>query len=107
YVQEDNAVVNLEATHNSNTISTYFDYFVINNLTKPKGIGSRFGNATARLEIEDVVLVDKIPVNTQFGYSFRNSKTDFGNCGKVLPNANTVLKNLVLVEKLSENYLSL
>lgn len=107
YVKEDNTVVKLEATHNSNTISTHFDYFVINNLTKPKGIGSRFGNATARLEIKDVVLVDRIPVNTQFGYSFRDSKAEFGKCGKVLPNANSVFNNLVLVEKLSENFQAL
>ncbi|QHI39245.1 hypothetical protein IMCC3317_46500 [Kordia antarctica] len=107
YVKEDNSVLNLEATNNSNTISSHFDYFVINNLTKPKGIGSRFGNATARLEIKDVVLVDRIPTNTSFGYSFTNSKTAFGNCGKVLPNANSVLNNLVLVEKLSESYQAL
>lgn len=52
YVQEDSTVLNLVANHNSNTISNHFDYFVINNQTKPKGIGSRFGNATARLEIK-------------------------------------------------------
>lgn len=107
YVQENGTVVNLEATNDSNTISSHFDYFVINNLTKPKGIGSRFGNATARLEIKDVVLVEKIPANTQFRYSFRNSQANFGKCGKVLPNANCVLNNLVLVEKLSENYQAL
>jgi hypothetical protein len=104
YVKEDGTVVNLEATNDSNTISSHFNYFVINNLTKPKGIGSRFGSATARLEIKDVVLVDRIPDNIQFGYSVRNFQADFGNCGKVLPNANSVLANLVLVEKLSENY---
>ncbi|WP_237276159.1 hypothetical protein [Tenacibaculum ovolyticum] len=107
YVLEDNTIVNLEATNDSNTISSHFDYFVINNLTKPKGIGSRFGSATARLEIKDVVLVDRIPDNTQFGYTFRGSQAAFGNCGKVLPNANLVLNNLVLVEKLSENYQAL
>lgn len=107
YVQEDDTVLNLEATHDSNTISNHFDYFVINNQTKPKGIGSRFGNATARLEIQDVVLVDRIPENTQFGYSLRNSQAAFGKCGKVLPNLNSVLGNLVLVEKLSESYRAL
>jgi ABC-type cobalamin/Fe3+-siderophores transport system ATPase subunit len=107
YIDVNGTTHNLEATNDSNTISSYFDYFVINNLTKPKGIGSRFGNATARLEIKDVVLVDRIPVNTQFGYSYRNNQADFGNCGKVLPNANSVLTNLVLVEKLSENYQAL
>lgn len=59
------------------------------------------------MEIKDVVLVDRIPPNTQFNYSYRNNQADFGNCGKVLPNAISVLTNLVLVEKLSENYLAL
>lgn len=107
YVQENGTVVNLEATNSTNIISTHFDYFVINNLTKPKGIGSRFGSATARLEIKDVVLVDRIPDNTPFRYSFRDSQNTFGNCGKVLPNANLALNNLVLVEKLSQNYQAL
>jgi energy-coupling factor transporter ATP-binding protein EcfA2 len=107
YVQENGTVLNLEATNNTNTITSQFDYFVINNLTKPKGIGSRFGNATARLEIKDVVLVDRIPNNIQFGYSFRHTQDAFGNCGKVLPNANSVLSNLILVEKLSANYIAL
>lgn len=107
YIDVNGTTHNLEATNNSNTISSHFDYFVINNLTRPKGIGSRFGNATARLEIKDVVLVDKIPANIQFNYSYKNSQADFGNCGKVIPNANSVLTNLVLVEKLSDNFLSL
>lgn len=107
YIQENGTVVNLEATNDTNTISKHFDYFVINNLTKPKGIGSRFGNATARLEIKDVVLIDRVPANIQFGYSLRNYQANFKNCGKVFPNANSVLTNLILVEKLSENYQAL
>ncbi|WP_394973723.1 hypothetical protein [uncultured Croceitalea sp.] len=107
YVEEDGNVLNLVATNEMNTISGHFDYFVINNLTKPKGIGSQFGRATARLEIKDVVLIDRIPTNTSFDYSYRDNKSVFGRNGKVLPNANSVLNNSVLVEKLSENYQAL
>lgn len=107
YLKPDGTVINLEATNTTNSICNEFDYFVINNLTKPKGIGSQYGRATATLEIKDVVLIDSIPTNIPFNYSFRNSQATFGvNC-RVLPNANTVLSNLKLVELLSENYLAL
>src|SRR6476661_4481311 len=104
YLKSDETIINLEATKTTNTISNEFAYFVINNQTRPKGIGSRHGRATATLEIKDVVLVDRIPENIQFDYSFKSYKEIFGvNC-RVLPNANIVLSNLKLVERLSEKY---
>lgn len=107
YVKEDGSIVSLYATHNSNTISQEFDCFVINNLTKPKGIGSRHGRATATLIIQDVVLVERIPDNVGFRYSYINSKNRFGINKRVLPNANIVLSNRKLVEKISANYKAL
>jgi len=110
YVRPDGTVATLEATNGTNTISAEIDYFVINNQTKPKGNASTFGgfgNARASLIIEDVVLVDRIPDNTSFNYSFRDSQARFGVCSRVLPNSNAVLANLLLVEQLSENYLAL
>ncbi len=59
----------LEANPTSNTIADHFDYFVINNRTKTKGIGRRFGGRThvsASLIIEPVILVDTIPDRTTF-----------------------------------------
>lgn len=104
YTKPDNSIVQLEATSNSNTISDEFDYFVINNLTKPKGIGSPYGRASATLEIKDVVLVDRIPTNTPFSYSYRDTCARFGTCSRILPNvSNSALANLLLVEQLSEN----
>lgn len=108
FQKSTDTVVDLEATNDSNSISDEFGYFVINNLTKPKGIGSRFGTASARLEIEDIVLINTIPDNVSFDYSYRDTKNKFGNNGKVLPNLNNgVLDNLKLVEKLSLNYQAL
>lgn len=110
YTRPDGTLATLEATNATNTISNEIDYFVINNLTKPKGNASTFGgfaNARASLIIEDVVLVARIPTNVPFNYSYRNSQIRFGQNSKVLPNATTVLTNLKLVEGLSECYQAL
>lgn len=107
YIRADGTIATLSADNANNTISSEIDTFVINNQTKPRGIGSQFGRATATLEIKDVVLVDRIPNNTSFNYSFRDSQAQFGGCSRVLPNLNAVLANLLLVEQLSENYIAL
>lgn len=102
YENADGTTINLEATNSTNTISREIDCFVINNQTKPKGIGSQYGTATATLEIRDVVLVDRIPTNVAFSYSNTDARSKFGLNSKVIPNINSILSNLKLVEKLSE-----
>jgi ABC-type cobalamin/Fe3+-siderophores transport system ATPase subunit len=101
YQKPDNSIVQLKATKSSNTISNEFAYFVINNPTRPKGIGSPFGRASASLEIEDVVLVDRIPNNVFFNYQYKTMQARFGKNAKVLPNANTTIQNLKFIEKIS------
>lgn len=107
YERPDLTIATLEATATTNTISSELDYFVINNPTKPKGVGSQFGRASARLEIKDVVLVDRIPDNVSFGNQFREYQGRFGQNARVLPNPNAALSNLKLVEKISHNYQAL
>lgn len=107
YERPDTSIARLEATAATNTISSEFDYFVINNPTKPKGIGSQFGRASATLEIKDVVLVDRIPENIPFGNQYRVAQLRFGVNARVLPNPNAALANMKLVEKLSQNYQAL
>jgi len=107
YEKENNITLQLEATHNSNTISNELDYFVINNLTKPKGIGSQYGRATAVLQISDVVLIDRIPDRINFNYSFSNCKHRFGSNSKVLPNAANIFNNLLIIERISQSYINL
>jgi hypothetical protein len=104
YEKPDNTVISLVATRTTNTISSEFDYFVINNPVKPRGIGSKYGTASATLEIKDVVLVDRIPQNVSFAYSLTTNKAKFGNNGRVLPNTNVLFANLKLVEKLSNHF---
>lgn len=107
YERPDNSIATLEATATTNTISSELDYFVINNPTKPKGIGNLYGRPSATLEIKDVVLVDRIPDNVQFGNQYRAAQQRFGQNARVLPNPNAALGNLKLVEKLSFNYQAL
>jgi len=110
YTRPDGTLSTLEATNANNTISSEINYFVINNLTKPKGNASTFGgfaNARASLIIEDVVLVDRIPTNVPFNYSYRNIQKRFGQNSRVLPNVTPILANLKLVEELSECYQAL
>ncbi len=107
YERPNLTIATLEATATTNTISTELDYFVINNPTKPKGIGSQYGRATATLEIKDVVLVDRIPDSISFGNQYRVAQQRFGQNAKVLPNPNDALSSLKLIEKLSQNYQAL
>lgn len=107
YKKEDGSILNLEATKNSNTISQDIDYFVINNQLTPRSIGSLYGRSSAVLDINDIVLVEKIPENIQFPYQFRQYQQKFGQNSKILPNASTLFQNKVLIEKISENYTSL
>lgn len=110
YTRLDGTLATLEATNSTNTISGEIDYFVINNLTKPKGNASTFGgfaNSKASLIIDDVVLVDRIPASVSFSYSYRNCQSRFGQNSRVLPNATAALSNLKLIEELSECYMAL
>lgn len=104
YRRPDNTIVQLEATRTTNAISPVIDYFVISNPTKPKGIGSMHGRATATLEIKDVVLVDTIPPNPTFGYLVTGMRTSFGVQGRVLPNISPLLANHLFVEKIAEHF---
>ena len=54
-----------------------------------------------------MILVDRIPDNVAFGYSYRNEQHRFGHNSKVLPNATAAISNLKLIEKLSDNYQAL
>ncbi|WP_042347443.1 hypothetical protein [Capnocytophaga canis] len=103
YEQNGN-VCRLIADNNNNTISREIDTFVINSQTYPKGIGSQFGTATARLEIRDVTIINKIPSNCNFNYALNEYKIRFGKNGKIIPNLNNVLSNKIVVKKLSEIY---
>ncbi|WP_172843101.1 hypothetical protein [Ichthyobacterium seriolicida] len=102
----DGTTQRLFANHESNTIKTQLDCFVIKSPLVAKGKGSQFGRATGSMEIEDVVLVKGIPPSLGFGYDLKDFKNRFGKCGRVLSklSLSEVLDNKVMVQKLSQDY---
>lgn len=92
----------LEADNSKNDIFKEFSCFVINSQLYARGIGSRFGTATATMNIEDIVLVDKIPEKAFLNYTYNTFKNLFGDISKILPNINYLLSNKKLIISLFE-----
>ena len=92
----------LEADNSKNDIFKEFSCFVINSQLYARGIGSRFGTATATMNIEDIVLVDKIPEKAFLNYKYNTFKTLFGINSKILPNIGYLLSNKMLIISLFE-----
>ena len=106
YQDQAGMVHSLKADFTSNTISEHFSWFVINNQIKAKGIGRKFGGRTtvsADITIEPVTLIDTIPEQNNFSYSYTNQKTNFGQNGKILTNISNYFNNLKFITALS-NY---
>ncbi len=109
-IDENANTVSLEANSTTNQICEYFDYFVINNQVKAKGIGRHFNgrtNVSASMMIEPIILIDNVPERKSFDYSYNKQKQRFGANGKVLPNIDGFFDNRLLIDKLSDLYVTL
>lgn len=105
FQKPDKTVIDLLADENSNTISDYFDYFVINNQVKAKGVGQNFAgrtNVSASLNIEPIILIENIPHQIDIKYSYNTFKTNFEKIGKILPNLNSIFSCLGLFVELQK-----
>ncbi len=100
--ERDRTSSTLEADNSKNDIFKEFSCFVINSQLYARGIGSIFGAATATMNIEDIVLVDKIPRKAVFNYKYNTLKKYFGTNSKILPNINYLLSNKILIISLFE-----
>ncbi|CAA7386931.1 hypothetical protein [Chryseobacterium fistulae] len=81
----------LVADNTQNTISDYFNVFVINNQTEPKSVVQSFGGksfAKTSLDILPTILIQTIPTKILFDYNSATMKSKFG------VNGNKVLKNV-------------
>ena len=82
--------VTLIADDTQNTITDYFDVFVINNQTEPKAvvqtIPGRPAFAKTSLDIVPTVLIQTIPARVDFDYNSAAMKEIFGVNGKLLNN---------------------
>lgn len=100
YQKPDKTVIDLEASHNSNTIKNSFDYFVINSLIDAKGTGTNYGS---ELTIRSVCLVEEIPEKVKFSYSPKAQKKVFGINGKILPNIKNLLSSSIFINSISQS----
>jgi hypothetical protein len=99
----DGSTDTLVADENRNTISQSIDVFVINSRLEAKATKRNMGgftSASASLEINAVVLIDKIPNRAKFNYSAATNRKQFGANGKVLPNIEALLSNPLLTNEL-------
>lgn len=101
-IEKCGSLTTLEADNSKNEISKDFSCFVINSQLYARGKGSQHGRATATLEIEDIVLENKVPKNKDLGYSLRENQKRFGNNSKVLTNIRQLLDKRTLIVELFE-----
>ena len=97
--------IEYSATNSSNTISSKFDVYVINNSVVAKSTGKRMGSFTtssASLEVSSITLIETVPKRCDFEYLLSNEKAAFGANGKILPNALTLLNNLEFLYQLEK-----
>lgn len=110
FTDSDDVTHIVEANENANGIKGCFDYFVINNQIKAKGVGRNIGGRTAvsaSILVKPVTLVDTIPNRVDFEYSFREMSRDFGVNGRVLTNIREFFSDRRFVLELCEQYESL
>ena len=96
------------ADETKNEIKDFFTSFVITSrtivATSHQNIGGRYAYTYGYLDIEKVIVVDKIPPRPNLHYSIKEIQKDFGANGKVLKNHKflfneiTFLKFIVTVE---------
>lgn len=102
-VETAGATETLVADENSNQIFSKFDVHVLSSRLRAKATKrnmGRFTSVSASLEIDQVVLVDRIPKKEQFGYSIAECRKSFGKNGKILKSIDTVLGEHKIADKL-------
>lgn len=93
----------LVADENSNQISAKFDIHVLSSRLRAKATKRNMGGFTsvsASLEIDQVVLVDRIPQKVRFGYGLAEFRKAFGKNGKILKSIDSVLDEHNMADRL-------
>ncbi len=94
YTRESGAKELKTADESKNEIASHFGVYVIRSRLVPKArmfnISGR-SIATPSIEVEDIVLINKIPDKSKIPYSLSATKVGFGVNGKVLPNLSSIL----------------
>jgi hypothetical protein len=105
YIQEDGATAVLSADEARNDIRKNFGVSVINSRLKSKArtipIGGGRSISTASIEVDEIVLIDKIVAKERIPYSYTDMRNAFGANGKVLPNLSTHIADVKLMSKVA------
>jgi hypothetical protein len=110
YEDEAGQVHSLTADGEKNEIHQHFSWFVINNQIKAKGVGRNFGGrnvVSASIDVEPVVLIETVPAQESFGYSYSQQKREFGANGKVLPNITQFPDSSNFLKGIGDNFAEL
>jgi recombinational DNA repair ATPase RecF len=102
-VEADGVTELLEADDASNTISRRFDIHVLSSRLKAKATKRNMGRFTAvsaALEIDSLVLIERVPPREGFGYSLADCRREFGKNGKILKSINAILNDSRSAERL-------
>ncbi len=100
----DGVKATVKADEDSNEIARAFSVSVINSKLRPR-VRPRMGVnqyvvRTADLIIEPVILVEKLPMHPAGRFKTSKFKSEFGPCGKILPNIEPVFENDVLLSRI-------
>lgn len=102
----DSGDISLKADNETNTISPYFDYYVIASNMHAKGIGKRYGNFTqvsASIIADDIILFDTVPDRIDFPYTFSEAKSKCAWLSKTLINLNQLFSNELFCKYFLDN----
>ncbi len=100
---QDGVAADYHADEVSNTLSAQLDVHVINSKLRPKAViknMGKFSTGTARMKLDEIVLVNKIPTKATFGYSAPAVRREFGANGKCLSSIELDLQCATLASQL-------
>lgn len=100
---QDGSTQDLEATATKNEIAKEFDVFVVNSQLKVRAVAKKqgqFTSASGTIEVNTIILINKIPAKIKLEYSTQAARMSFGASGKILPNIAEVLTNSKFLSRL-------
>jgi len=106
-VMQDGQVSTLVADSHSNAIAGAFDVHVVSSRLRAKATKHNMGKFTtvsASLEIDELVLVQTVPVKAQHQYDVKAMRACFGSSGKAFSNLGQTLGDPALADGLSDLY---
>ncbi|MEB2846807.1 ATP-binding cassette domain-containing protein [Endobacterium cereale] len=104
YLDPTGSTGSVTADQTSNGIKDQFDVAVINSRLTPKSrtfpVGGGKTASASSIEVDDIVLIDKVLPKERLAYSCLAARKAFGNNGKVLPNIGQHVEDMQLMARM-------